>query len=116
MKLCMTHGYMLSGSGSNVYVQNLCRGLVKVGHDVHLLCQEPEPLRYDFVNAQYAASERGVEALGKQEETHYAGYCTVYGPDIGDLLPVYVYDDYPGWRVKPFLGLDEEARERYGSG
>jgi glycosyltransferase involved in cell wall biosynthesis len=115
MKLCMTHGYMLSGSGSNVYVQNLCRGLVKVGHDVHLLCQEPEPLRYDFVNAQYAASERGVEALGKQE-TPYAGYCAVYGPDIGDLLPVYVYDDYPGWRVKTFLDLDEEELERYVSG
>ncbi len=64
MKLLMAHGYMLSGSGSNVYVQNLCRGLVKVGHDVHLLCREPEPLRYDFVNEHYLASERGVEGLG----------------------------------------------------
>jgi hypothetical protein len=26
MKLIMTHGYMLSDTGSNVYVQNLCRG------------------------------------------------------------------------------------------
>ncbi|WP_166397005.1 glycosyltransferase family 4 protein [Rubrobacter marinus] len=115
MKLLMTHGYMLSGSGSNVYVQNLCRGLVKVGHDVHLLCQEPEPLRYDFVNEHYGASKRGVEALGEQE-TPYAGRCAVYNPDVGDLLPVYVYDDYPGWRVKTFLDLDEEELERYLSG
>ena len=115
MKLLMTHGYMLSGSGSNVYVQNLCRGLVKVGHDVHLLCQEPEPLRYDFVNEHYAASEGGVEALGERE-TPYPGYCAVYNPDIGDLLPVYVYDDYPGWHVKTFLDLDEDELARYVSG
>jgi len=44
----MTHGYMLSDTGSNVYVQNLCRALVHEGHEVHLLCQEPEPLSYDF--------------------------------------------------------------------
>ncbi len=111
----MTHGYLLSGSGSNVYVQNLCRGLVKVGHDVHLLCQEAEPLRYDFVNEHYAASGRAVERLGERE-TPYAGRCAVYNPDIGDLLPVYVYDDYPGWRVKTFLDLDEEELERYVSG
>ena len=115
MKLLMTHGYMLSGSGSNVYVQNLCRGLVKVGHDVHLLCQEPEPLRYDFVNEHYGASGEGVEGLGERE-TPYAGRCAVYNPDIGDLLPVYVYDDYPGWRVKTFLDLDDEELERYVSG
>ena len=115
MKLLMTHGYMLSGSGSNVYVQNLCRGLVKVGHDVHLLCQEPEPLRYDFVNEHYGASGAGVEPLGEQE-TPYGGRCSVYNPGIGDLLPVYVYDDYPGWRVKTFLDLDEEELTRYVSG
>ncbi|CAA9457528.1 MAG: Glycosyl transferase, group 1 [uncultured Rubrobacteraceae bacterium] len=115
MQLLMTHGYMLSGSGSNVYVQNLCRGLVKVGHDVHLLCQEPEPLRYDFVNEHFAASGGGVEALGEQE-TPYEGSCAVYAPDIGDLLPVYVYDDYPGWRVKTFLDLEEEELDRYVAG
>ena len=33
MRLIMTHGYMLSGTGSNVYVQSLCRALVGEGHD-----------------------------------------------------------------------------------
>ena len=50
MKLLMTHGYMLSDTGSNVYVQSLCRALAREGHEVHLLCQEPEPLSYDFVD------------------------------------------------------------------
>jgi hypothetical protein len=113
-RLLMTHGYMLSGTGSNVYVQNLCRALAGMGHDVHLLCQEPNPLSYDFVNAHYRASARGVEKLGGQA-TPYAGSCHVYQPEIGDLLPVYVYDDYPGWRVKTFLGLSEWEFENYVS-
>jgi glycosyltransferase involved in cell wall biosynthesis len=110
--LLMTHGYMLSGTGSNVYVQNLCRALVKMGHDTHLLCQEPNPLSYDFVNAHYRASARGVEKLG-DKASPYPGSCHVYQPEIGDLLPVYVYDDYPGWRVKTFLDLSDGEFENY---
>ncbi|HEX2728684.1 MAG TPA: glycosyltransferase family 4 protein [Rubrobacteraceae bacterium] len=108
----MTHGYLFSGSGSNVYVQNLCRALVREGHDVHLLCQEPAPLSYDFVNEHRTANAKGTERLGKQE-TPYPGRCTVYNPEIGDLLPVYVYDDYPRWRVKTFLDLTDEEFESY---
>lgn len=112
MKLLMTHGYMFSGSGSNVYVQNLCRALAKAGHEVHLLCQEPEPLGYDFVDEHLTANASGVDLLGSQE-TPYAGRCSVYNPEIGDLLPVYVYDDYPGWRVKTFLDLDAGELKDY---
>ncbi len=112
MLLLMTHGYMLSGSGSNIYVQNLCRALVRTGHEIHLLCQEPRPLDYDFVGEYCAASQGGIELRGKRE-TPYEGHCVVYLPDVGDLLPVYVYDDYPGWRVKTFLDLTAEEFEEY---
>src|ERR671933_1807700 len=108
----MTHGYMLSGTGSNIYVQNPCRGLVKMGHDVHLLCQESDPLSYDFVNQHYRASEAGVEKL-KEKASPYPGFCAIYQPEIGEFLPVYVYDDYPGWRVKTFLDLTDEEFENY---
>jgi glycosyltransferase involved in cell wall biosynthesis len=108
----MTHGYMLSDTGSNVYVQNLCRALVREGHDVHLLCQEPEPLSYDFVNEFGAVDGDRIEKQGGQE-TPYPGSCVVYRPQIGGLLPVYVYDEYPGWRVKTFLDLTEEELENY---
>ena len=97
MRLIMTHGYALSGTGSNIYVQSLCRALVNEGHDVHLLCQEPDPLSYDFVGKAATADGGGVEDQGEQE-TPYPGLCIVYRPEIGDLLPVYVYDEYPGWR------------------
>ncbi|WP_273888688.1 glycosyltransferase [Rubrobacter naiadicus] len=108
----MTHGYMFSGSGSNVYVQNLCRALVRGGHEVHLLCQEPDPLSYDFVDAHATADAGGTGVLGERS-TPYPGRCVVYNPVIGDLLPVYVYDEYPGWRVKTFLDLTQEELDLY---
>jgi glycosyltransferase involved in cell wall biosynthesis len=112
MNLLMTHGYMLSGTGSNVYVQNLCRGLTRMGHDVHLLCQEPNSLTYDFVNGHYHVSAEGIEKLG-EKSSPFPGSCSVYGPDIDGLLPVYVYDNYPGWRVKTFLDLSDGEFENY---
>lgn len=108
----MTHGYLLTGSGSNVYVQNLCRALAKEGHEVHLLCQETKPPDHDFVAEWNLASEAGIERKGEQN-TPYPGRCVVYKPDIGELLPVYVYDDYPGWRVKTFLDLSDGELENY---
>ncbi len=112
MKLIMTHGYMLSGSGSNVYVQSLCRALARTGHEVHLLCQDSRPFDYDFVGSAWTAGPDGVR-LVEERETEYPGGCAVYRPEIGDLLPVYVYDKYPGWRVKTFLDLTEEEFEDY---
>ncbi len=112
MKLLMTHGYMLSGTGSNIYVQNLCRALVNEGHEVHLLCQDPRPLDYDFVDAYAVVDGEHIEWKGEQE-TSFAGRGVVYVPDIGDLLPVYVYDEYAGWRVKTFLDLSDEELDNY---
>src|SRR5215210_324807 len=112
MRIIMTHGYMLSGTGSNIYVQNLCRALCHEGHDLHLICQEPDALSFDFVSKHAKVDADGVHELGEQE-TSYEGLCVVYEPDIGDLLPVYVYDEYPGWRVKTFLDLTEGELDNY---
>jgi glycosyltransferase involved in cell wall biosynthesis len=112
MKIIMTHGYMLSGTGSNIYVQNLCRAPCHEGHDVHLICQEPDPLDYDFVGGYANVGAGGLEELGEQE-TLYTGKCTIYRPDIGDLLPVYVYDEYPGWRAKTLLDMTQEELDDY---
>jgi len=93
---------MLSGTGSNVYVPNLCRGVEREGHDIHLLCQEADPLAYDLVNEHPPVEEETMDRKGAQE-TSYPGRCAV---ETDDLLPV--YDEYPGWRVKTFLDLIEE--------
>ena len=42
MKVLIFHGYLLRGTGSNIYNANLARALARLGHEVHLLCQDRE--------------------------------------------------------------------------
>lgn len=86
MRVLLFHGYMLRGTGSNIYNVNLARALAKLGHEVHLLCQDRE------------TKIEGVE---------------IHNPDIGGLLPVYVKDPYEGFEVKAFPELSEAELDRY---
>jgi glycosyltransferase involved in cell wall biosynthesis len=86
MRVLLFHGYMLRGTGSNIYNVNLARALARLGHEVHLLCQDRE------------VKIEGVE---------------VHNPDIHGLLPVYVKDPYEGFEVKAFPELTEAELERY---
>ena len=86
MRVLIFHGYMLRGTGSNIYNANLARALARLGHEVHLLCQDRE------------AEIEGVE---------------IHVPDIHGLLPVYVKDPYEGFEVKPFPELTEAELDRY---
>lgn len=86
MRILLFHGYMLRGTGSNIYNANLARALAGLGHEVHLLCQERE-VRIE-----------GVE---------------IHNPDIGGLLPVYVKDPYEGFEVKAFPELTDAELDRY---
>jgi len=86
MRVLLFHGYMLRGTGSNIYTANLARALAKLGHEVHLLCQE-----------------RGVEIEGVE----------IHIPDIGGLLPVYVKDPYEGFEVRAFPELSDEELDSY---
>ena len=45
LKILIFHGYLLLGTGSNVYNAELGAALVHAGHEVHLLCQERSPVR-----------------------------------------------------------------------
>jgi glycosyltransferase involved in cell wall biosynthesis len=86
MRVLIFHGYMLRGTGSNIYNVNLAPALARLGHEVHLVCQDSE------------AKIPGVE---------------IHVPDIGGLLPVYVKDPYPGFRVKTFDELTEDELQHY---
>ena len=86
MRVLLFHGYMLRGTGSNIYNVNLARALARLGHEVHLLCQDRE-----------------VEIEGVE----------IHNPDIGGLLPVYVKDPYEGFEVKAFPELTEAELARY---
>ncbi|HVW47209.1 MAG TPA: glycosyltransferase family 4 protein [Solirubrobacterales bacterium] len=86
MRVLIFHGYMLRGTGSNIYNVNLAPALARLGHEVHLLCQDRE-----------------VRIPGVQ----------IHNPDIGGLLPVYVKDPYPGFEVKTFPEMTEAELARY---
>ena len=40
MKVLIFHGYLLRGTGSNVYNASLAAALAGLGHEVHLVCQD----------------------------------------------------------------------------
>ncbi|MDX6398151.1 MAG: hypothetical protein QOJ43_1559, partial [Gaiellaceae bacterium] len=76
LKILLWHGYLLGGTGSNVYTRSLAREWTRAGHDVTVFSQEDSPERYD---------------LGGAETVR---------PDVGGLLPVFVLDRYEGYQVK----------------
>jgi glycosyltransferase involved in cell wall biosynthesis len=103
------HGYLLRGTGSNIYNASLARALVKLGHEVHLLCQDRAAAELEFVDA-VGRWEEGSLAVETQREPVR---CTAYLPDIGGLLPVYVADEYEGFEARPFAELSDEEIDRY---
>src|SRR5262245_53046044 len=76
MRILLWHGYLLGGTGSNVYTRMLAREWSRAGHDVTIVSQEADPARYDL------------------------GSATTLRPDVGRLLPVFVLDRYEGYDVR----------------
>src|ERR1022692_4727347 len=93
VRILIFHGYLLGGTGSNVYNARLAEALVGLGHEVHLLSQDRHPQEHPFVDAVGdwdggAPSVRPVHQGASDRPVR----CPVYRPDIGGLLPVYVAD------------------------
>ncbi len=109
MRILIFHGYLLGGTGSNVYNARLAAALVRAGHEVHLLCQDREPFAQAWVDAA-GNWDGGALAVETRREPVRA---TVYRPDLGGLLPVYVADRYEGIEAKPFAELSEAELDGY---
>ena len=108
VRVLIFHGYLLQGTGSNVYNAELAPALVALGHEVHLLAQEPRPRDLPWVEAVGTWGEDGLELDGPA-----GARATVYRPDIGGLLPTYVADAYEGFEAKPFGELTPEELDAY---
>jgi len=113
-RVLVFHGYLLGGTGSNVYNARLARALAGRGHEVHLLSQERHPERLAFVTAagDWDAGELRVRELREHDRAR-AGSCTVYRPNIGGLLPVYVADRYEGIEARTFARCSDAEISRY---
>jgi glycosyltransferase involved in cell wall biosynthesis len=70
VKILLWHGYLLGGTGSNVYTRSLARAWSRLGHEVVVFCQDPHPERYDLAGAR------------------------VVRPRLPGPLPVFVLDRY----------------------
>ena len=112
--ICILHGYLLEGSGSNLWTRAVVRALCQAGHDVHLVCQEPRPQDYDFIAAAYAYAPDGAVTAMVDRDTPFAGRCVMHKPILGDTLPVYVRDDYDEFeRAVPMIELDDGEIDAY---
>jgi glycosyltransferase involved in cell wall biosynthesis len=112
--LCILHGYLLEGSGSNLWTRCVVESLCMDGHTVQLACQEPYPERYDCIAEAYRYHLDGTVETMFVRDVPYAGRCIMHKPQLGDTLPVYVwdrYDEYPN--VVPMVNLDDDAIEAY---
>ena len=109
LRILIFHGYLLRGTGSNIYNAELTRTLVGLGHEVHLCCQEGHPEEYDFVDAVGRWRDGRLDVEVAREPVR----CTAYVPDIGGLLPLYVADRYEGFDARPFPELTDAEIERY---
>jgi glycosyltransferase involved in cell wall biosynthesis len=89
VRILLWHGYLLSGTGSNVYTQAVAREWSRAGHEVVVFCQEPAPERFDLAGAH------------------------VVRPEIGRLLPVFVIDRYEGLEPVLLQDMSRADRERY---
>jgi glycosyltransferase involved in cell wall biosynthesis len=117
MRVLVFHGYLLRGTGSNVYNASLAQALARQGHDVHLLCQDRDAVELPWVDriGEWQDGALRVESVpGRPVERRApGGRVTVYLPEIGGLLPTYVYDRYEGFTVKTFADLTETELDVY---
>jgi glycosyltransferase involved in cell wall biosynthesis len=112
MRALIFHGYLLRGTGSNIYNANLAQALVRLGWEVHLLCQDRDASELEWVHAVGRWDGAGLE-VEDLRDPEGEGKLTVYTPNIAGLLPVYVHDRYPGFEVKTFADLSDEELDRY---
>jgi len=90
LRIHLWHGYLLDGTGSNVYTRELAKEWSRAGHEVTVLSQEPAPERYDI------------------------GAAATLRPELpGGLLPVFVLDRYEGLEPRLLQDFTRAEREDY---
>ena len=111
MRIALLHGYELRGSGSNEYVRYLSRALARAGHEVHVLCREPQPESIVHIGRAYAWEADGsVRELFRRDATTD---CVLHRLPDGPVRPVYLTDKQREGNVKSFSELSDEELADY---
>ncbi len=112
--ICILHGYLLDGSGSNLWTRSITQALCRQGETIHLFCQEYHPEQFDFIAEAYFYRLDGSVDTLVSRDVPYPGRCIMHKAEIGDTLPVYVWDHYEEFRnVVPMIELSDKAIEQY---
>ncbi|MCB9413479.1 MAG: glycosyltransferase family 4 protein [Actinobacteria bacterium] len=108
MRIGLFHGFELVGSGSNEYTRYLAAALAADGHEVHVLCREPDPAQLaPVVGAAVAWDVDGTPTIlfGIPGQP---GTVTLHQLPHADIRPVYVTDKQRPGNVKAFPELTDE--------
>ncbi len=112
--ITILHGYLLEGSGSNLWTRSIIQSLCNNGETVHLMCQENHPQIYDFISEAILYLRDGSREIMLKRDTTYPGKCIMHKPQLGETLPVYVPDKYEEFSdVQPMVNLDDDQIEAY---
>jgi glycosyltransferase involved in cell wall biosynthesis len=90
VRVLLWHGYLLGGTGSNVYTRALAREWSLAGHDVTVVCQDRHPEQYDLAGARVVVPELP-----------------------GGLLPTFILDRYEGLEARRLGDFSPAEREAY---
>ena len=90
MRVLLWHGYLLGGTGSNVYTRALAREWSFAGHDVTVVCQDRHPEDYDLGGARVVVPELP-----------------------GGLLPTFILDRYEGLEARRLGDFTPAQRDAY---
>jgi glycosyltransferase involved in cell wall biosynthesis len=90
VRVLLWHGYLLGGTGSNVYTRALAREWSLAGHDVTVVCQDRHPEDYDLGGARVVVPELP-----------------------GGLLPTFILDRYEGLEARRLGDFTPAERDAY---
>ena len=112
--IAILHGYLLEGSGSNLWTRSIINSLCNNGETVHLICQENHPELYDFICEVILYHSDGQRETILKRKPVYPGKCIMHKPKLGNTLPVYVSDKYEEFSdPRPMIDLNDADIEKY---
>ena len=112
MPLGLVHGYGFSGAGSNLWTRAVLRALAQLGHEVHVVCQESHPERFDFVSAAFSYDDDAAPEQTFERETPYSGRVVVHRPTLA-TLPTFVRPSRPSDYVVYIPDLSDDRLDDY---
>ena len=111
MRILIFHGYLLRGTGSNVYNASLAQALARLGHEVHLLCQDREAASLEWVD-RFGRWSNGRLELEPAGGASGPGTVTAYVPGHRWAAARLRGRPYEGFRVKTFARAHRRRARR----